>query len=188
MNADLLYEEVAGLLQQNDEPRRGVVISGVGPHQADGVHQGADLTSDLGKLCALHVLEETLEGLQIGADVPRLFQRWQREDALTLASKIRQLNRKEMAFASTTCADILLHAGESWGVAALRCFQQRHHLIRFRGLQLRVDALQICISARRNKVGIAIFIVSHFEKTIPPDSIANSVDISEVHTVLNECQ
>lgn len=149
------------------------------------MHQGADLTSDLGKLRALHVLKETLEGLQIGADVPRLFQRWQREDVLTLASKTRQLNGKETPFASTTCADILLHAGESGGVAALRCFQQRHHLIHFRGLQLRVDALQICISAGRNQVDMAIFIVSYFEKTVPP-YIANSVDISEVHTALNE--
>lgn len=121
------------------------------------MHQGADLTSDLGKLCALHVLEETLEGLQIGADVPGLFQRWQREDALTLASTTRQLDAKEVAFASTTCADILLHAGESGGVAALRSFQQRHHLIHFRGLQLSVDALQICISARRNKVDSNIY-------------------------------
>lgn len=173
-------------MQQNDEPRRGVVISGVGPHQAHGVHQGADLTSDLGKLCALHVLEKMLEGLQIGADVPRLFQRWQREDVLTLASTTRQLNAKEMPFASTTCTDVLLHAGEGGGVAALRCFQQRHHLIHFRGLQLRVDALQICISARRNQVDTAIFIISYFEKTVPPYSIANSVDISEVHTALNE--
>lgn len=173
-------------MQQNDEPRRGVVISGVGPHQAHGVHQGADLTSDLGKLRALHVLEETLEGLQIGADVPRLFQRWQREDVLTLASKTRQLNRKEVAFVLTTCADILLHAGESGGVAALCSFQQRHHLIRFRGLQLRVDALQICTSASRNRVDTAIFIVSFFEKAAPRYSIGNSVDISEVHTVLNE--
>lgn len=150
------------------------------------MHQRANLTSDLRKLHALHVLEETLEGLQIGADVPPLFQRWQRENVLTLASKTGQLNGREVAFALATCADLLLQAGERRGVAALHGFQQGDHLIHFRGLQLRMDALQICISAKRNQVNIAKFIISYFEKTVPPYSIANSVDISEMHTVLNE--
>lgn len=72
-----MHEEVAGLLQQNDEAWRRAVVSAVGPHQTHGVHQGADLTPDLGKLYVLHVLEQMLERLQVDADVPRLFQRWQ---------------------------------------------------------------------------------------------------------------
>lgn len=75
--ADLLYEEVAGLLQQNNEACWGVVVSGVGPHQAHRVHQRANLTPDIRKLHVLHVLEQTLQGPQVGADVPRLLQRWQ---------------------------------------------------------------------------------------------------------------
>lgn len=74
--ADLLYEEVASLLQQNNEALWGVVVTGVGPHQAYCVHQRADLTSDLRKVCTLNVLKQPLQGVQIGADVLGLLQGW----------------------------------------------------------------------------------------------------------------
>lgn len=74
--ADLLLEEVADLLQHNDETWRRAEVSAVGPHQAHSVHQGADLTSDLRKLYVFHVFEQMLEWLQVDADVPRLLQGW----------------------------------------------------------------------------------------------------------------
>ena len=74
--ADLLYEEVAGLLQQKDEVLWCVVVSGVCPDQAYCVHQRANLTSDFRKIAALHVLKQALEGHQVDADVLCFFQGW----------------------------------------------------------------------------------------------------------------
>lgn len=61
--ANLLYEEVADLLQQNNETWRRAEVSAVGPHQAHSVHQGANLTSDLRKLYILNVFNELMEWL-----------------------------------------------------------------------------------------------------------------------------
>lgn len=72
--AHLLDEEVADLLQQNDEPRWLVVVFAVGPHQTHRVHQRADLTPRLRELHVLDVLKAPLQGLQIGADVVGLLQ------------------------------------------------------------------------------------------------------------------
>lgn len=72
--ANLSHEEVAHLLQQNNETWWRAEVSAVGPHQTHSVHQGADLTSDLRKLYVFHVFKQMLEWLQVDADVPRLFQ------------------------------------------------------------------------------------------------------------------
>ena len=79
MAADLLYEEVADLLKQNDEACMGVVVSGVGPYQTHDVHQRPDLTPDIRKLRVLHFLKPTLQGSQVYANVLCLLQSWQVE-------------------------------------------------------------------------------------------------------------
>lgn len=69
----LMHEEVAGLLQQNNDACWTVVISGIGPDQANQVHQRPDLSLHAGELHVLQVLKERLQRLQVPADVRRLF-------------------------------------------------------------------------------------------------------------------
>lgn len=61
--AHLVYEEVAGVLQQNNDACRTVVISGIGPNQAHQVHQWPDLSLHAGELHILQVLKERLQRL-----------------------------------------------------------------------------------------------------------------------------
>lgn len=61
--AHLIYEEVAGVLQQNNNACWTVVISGIGPNQAHHVHQRPDLSLHVGELRVLQVLKERLQRL-----------------------------------------------------------------------------------------------------------------------------
>lgn len=61
--AHLMYEEVAGVLQQNNDACWTVVISGIGPNQAHHVHQRPDLSLHVGELHVLQVLKERLQRL-----------------------------------------------------------------------------------------------------------------------------
>lgn len=69
----LMHEEVADLLQQNNDACRTVVICGIGPNQANQVHQRPDLSLHTGEVHVLQVLKERLQRLQVPADVRRLF-------------------------------------------------------------------------------------------------------------------
>lgn len=68
--ADLLYEEVAGLSQQNNEVCWGAVVLGAGQHQGHRMHQRANLTPHIRRLHVLHFIKNMLKGPQVCADVP----------------------------------------------------------------------------------------------------------------------
>lgn len=61
--AHLMYEKVAGVLQQNNDVCWTVVISGISPNQAHHVHQRLDLSLHVGELHVLQVLKERLQRL-----------------------------------------------------------------------------------------------------------------------------
>lgn len=59
----LMYEEVAGVLQQDNDACWTVVISGIGPNQAHRVHQRPDLSLHVGELDVLQFFKERLQRL-----------------------------------------------------------------------------------------------------------------------------
>ncbi len=63
------YQHVTGLLQQYNNPARGVVILGVSPNQADDMHERWEMLSNFIKFRLFYIFKETPERFQMQIDV-----------------------------------------------------------------------------------------------------------------------
>ena len=73
---DLVDEEVADFLQEDDDATRSAVEPRMTPRQADDVHQRRQVLRDVLELDQFDLIEQLLDRLQVQADVLRLIQRY----------------------------------------------------------------------------------------------------------------